>query len=216
MTTFVLVPGADGRAWYWHLLGPLLREHGHDLVTMDMPASDDAGYREYADAIVLAIGERRPVTLVAQSIAGFTGTPITELVPVERILLVNAMVPVPGERLADWWDNTGHSMPPDFDLVRDFFHDVPPEVTAEALAGEPGEPSETLFAQPWPLPAWPRVPTRFIQGRDDRFFPAALQRRVVKQRLGIEIEEMPGGHLLALSQPAELARRLVSSTRDTP
>jgi pimeloyl-ACP methyl ester carboxylesterase len=216
MTTFVLVPGADGRAWYWHRLEPLLRERGHDVVTMDMPQSNEAGYAEYADAIVSAIGDRSPATLVAQSIAGFTAPPVTEHVPVERIVLVNAMVPVPGERLADWWENTGHVMPADFDIVRHFFHDVPPEVTAQALAGEPGQPSDALFAQPWPMPAWPRVPTRFVQGRDDRFFPAAVQRRVVKQRLGIEVEEMPGGHLLALSQPEELARRLCSSTMDTP
>src|SRR5262245_13344279 len=220
MTTFVLVPGADGRAWYWHRLEPLLRARGHEVVSMDMPDSNDAGYAEYTAAIVAAIssagGERRPVTLVLQSMAGFTGTPVTELVPVERIVLVNAMIPVPGERLGDWWETTGHAMPEDFDLVGHFFHDVPPEVTAQALAGTPGQPSDALFGQPWPLPAWPRVPTRVPQGRDDRFFPAPIQRRIAKQRLGIEVEEVPGGHLLALSQPEELARRLVSSTTDTP
>jgi pimeloyl-ACP methyl ester carboxylesterase len=47
-----------------------------------------------------------------------------------------------------------------------------------------------------------------LQGRDDRFFPVEFQRRVVRERLGITPDEMPGGHLLALSQPEELARRL--------
>jgi hypothetical protein len=31
---------------------------------------------------------------------------------------------------------------------------------------------------------------------------------VVRERLGLELDEMPGGHLLALSRPAELAERL--------
>jgi pimeloyl-ACP methyl ester carboxylesterase len=54
------------------------------------------------------------------------------------------------------------------------------------------------------------VPTRFLQGRDDRMFPLEFQRCVVGARLGIAVDEMPGGHLSALSQPVELARRLTA------
>ncbi|MET9415807.1 hypothetical protein ABZY03_16830 [Streptomyces klenkii] len=35
--------------------------------------------------------------------------------------------------------------------------------------------------------------------------PLAFQRRVVRERPGIAVEDMPGGHLLALSRPAEPA-----------
>jgi pimeloyl-ACP methyl ester carboxylesterase len=73
--------------------------------------------------------------------------------------------------------------------------------------GEPAQ-SGTPFEKAWPLARWPDVPTRFLQGRDDRFFPLEFQRRVVGARLGITVDEMPGGHLLALSQPEEVARRL--------
>jgi hypothetical protein len=45
--------------------------------------------------------------------------------------------------------------------------------------------------------------------RDDRFFPADFQRRVVRERLGIVPDEMDGGHLPALSRPHELAQRLL-------
>jgi hypothetical protein len=44
--------------------------------------------------------------------------------------------------------------------------------------------------------------------REDRFFPAAFQRRVVHERLGIVPDEMAGGHLPALAHPDELVRRL--------
>jgi len=54
----------------------------------------------------------------------------------------------------------------------------------------------------------PDVPTRVLQGRDDRFLPAEFQRAIAEQRLGITPDEMAGGHLLALSRPRELARRL--------
>ena len=79
----------------------------------------------------------------------------------------------------------GRALDDDPDLLDAFFHDVPPDVTAAAMArGEPAQ-SSTAFTQPWPLKAWPEVPTRILQGRDDRFFPVDFQRRVVQDRLGI-------------------------------
>jgi pimeloyl-ACP methyl ester carboxylesterase len=66
------------------------------------------------------------------------------------------------------------------------------------------------FEDPWPLPGWPDVPTRVLAGRDDRFFPIGFQRRVADERLGLPVDEVPGGHLVALSRPVELADRLVS------
>jgi pimeloyl-ACP methyl ester carboxylesterase len=55
---------------------------------------------------------------------------------------------------------------------------------------------------------WPGVPIDVIAGRDDRFFPLDLQLRVARERLGIEPEVVPGGHLALLSRPAELAAAL--------
>ena len=53
-----------------------------------------------------------------------------------------------------------------------------------------------------------RFPTRFLLCRDDRFFPADFQRRVVRERLGIVPDEMDGGHLPVLGHPDELVQRL--------
>lgn len=220
MATFVLIPGAGGSAWYWHRLVPKLRDRGHDVVAVDLPAADDsAGFVEYADAVVDAVGERTGLVVVAQSLGGFTAPLVCERIPVELLVLLNAMVPVAGESGGQWWDDTGHAearstqaardgrAAGEFDPVVEFFHDVPPAVTATAMQSEPVQ-SGAPFTQPWPLPRWPDVPTRFLQSRDDRFFPVEFQRRVVRERLGLTIDEMPGGHLVALSQPDELASRL--------
>jgi hypothetical protein len=56
MATFVLVPGADGRAWYWHRVVPELRALGHDTITLDLPSDDSADLDAFADAIVAAAG----------------------------------------------------------------------------------------------------------------------------------------------------------------
>ncbi len=136
------------------------------------------------------------------------------------LVLVNAMIPRPGETAGEWWVNTGQALARrekderdgrptdgDFDLATCFLHDLPEDVVDEAGPHARGQ-SDTPFGQPWPLAAWPDVPTRVLTVRDDRFFPAEFQRRVSEDRLGITPDEMPGGHLLALGHPAELAGRL--------
>ena len=66
------------------------------------------------------------------------------------------------------------------------------------------------MAQPCDFTDWPAVPTKVLIGRDDRLFPAEFQRRVAKDRLGLNADEIPGGHLVALSNPTGLADMLVA------
>jgi hypothetical protein len=40
-------------------------------------------------------------------------------------------------------------------------------------------PSTAATAAPWPLAAWPDVPTRFVLCTEDRFFPPDFFRRLV-------------------------------------
>jgi pimeloyl-ACP methyl ester carboxylesterase len=185
-----------------------LRALGHDVVAVDLPCDDDnAGLDVYAQCVVEAVGPRQDVILVAQSLGGFTAPLLCDRLPVSLMVLVNAMVPVPGESAGEWWANTGHVFPDPFDPAEVFVHDVPADVAAEQethLRAQSGTP----FEKPWPLGAWPDVPTRVLLCRDDRFFPADFQRRVAKDRLGIIPDEMPGGHLPALAHPDELVEWL--------
>jgi hypothetical protein len=87
---------------------------------------------------------------------------------VELLVLVNAMIPRPGETGAEWWSNTGQQeamhaqlgalgLPPESaeDDPTIYFHDVSPEVSAHAF--QRGEPTQswTPMTQPWPLSGWP-------------------------------------------------------------
>jgi pimeloyl-ACP methyl ester carboxylesterase len=208
MATFVLIHGAGSDSWYWHLVSPRLGALGHDVVAVDLPCDDDAaGLEEYADAVLEATGDRRDVVLVAQSLAGFTAPLVCGRLPVVLMVLVAAMTPRPGEAPGAWWANTGHQFPEPFDPQAVFAHDVPPALAAESLLHVRAQ-SSTPFEKPWPLAAWPDVPTRFLLCRDDRFFAAEFQRRVVQERLGIVPDEMEGGHLPALAHPDDLVQRL--------
>jgi len=214
VATFVLLHGAGSDPWYWHLVAPRLEEAGHDVVAPTLPCDDDtAGLPAYVDAAVDAIGDRGDVVLVAQSLAGFVAPLVCERVPVELMVLVAAMVPRPGETGEEWWVDTCHEAARGPEASDDpfvtFLHDVPPDVAARS-ATHVRPQSSAVFELACPLDAWPDVPTRFLLCRDDRFFPAEFQRRVVQERLGIVPDEMDGGHLPALARPDELAGRLLA------
>jgi pimeloyl-ACP methyl ester carboxylesterase len=221
MSFYVLLPGAGGEAWYWHLVEPRLRALGHDAVAVDLPAADeDAGLREYADAAIQAMDGRGDAIVVAQSMAAFTAP----LLPgVRQFILVAPMIPAPGETPGEWWERSGQAdakrradlkegRDPDapFDPWVTFFHDVPPDVADEAFARGAPRQADRPFGDPWPLDAWPDVPTQVIAGRYDRLFPIAFMHRLALERLGIHAGVIDSGHLPALSRPDELTHRLHS------
>jgi len=122
---------------------------------------------------------------------------------------------MPGESPGDWWANSGWERARR-ELVQGaegdaevFLHDVPANVAAEVPQHSVVQ-SGTPFAEPWPLPGWPPVTTRFLLCRDDRFLPAAFMRKLVRERLGLVPDEIDGGHCVPLSRPRELAHRLES------
>ncbi|HYU58018.1 MAG TPA: alpha/beta hydrolase [Actinomycetota bacterium] len=211
MATYVLIHGAGDVGWYWHLVEAALRDRGHDVVAPDLPGNDDsAGLWTYADAVLEAIGDRTELIVVAQSFGAFTGPLVCDRRKADLLVLVAGMIPSPGEAPRDWWANTGYDREPRErydDEIALFYHDVPPELASEALRRGRAQ-SETPTREPWPLAAWPAVPTRFLLCRDDRLFPAPFLRRVARERLGITPDEIDGGHCVALSRPRELADRL--------
>jgi pimeloyl-ACP methyl ester carboxylesterase len=132
------------------------------------------------------------------------------------------MIPRPGETAREWWGNTRHAEAiadvlerygpmsgwgPDA-IAEVFLHDVDPAVARENERFQ-GAPGEGMFGEPWPLEAWPDVPTRVLIPRDDRLFPREFQSRIARERLDLPIDEMAGGHLPMLSRPRELAGRLL-------
>jgi pimeloyl-ACP methyl ester carboxylesterase len=220
MTTFVLIPGAGGAAWYWHRVVPLLEAAGQVALAVDLPGDDEqAGLATYVERVLDAIGARTDITLVAQSLGGFTAPGVCARAALRRLVFVNAMIPVPGETAGDWWEHTdweaarkakarreGYRV--DFELATYFLHDVPPEVAAAGEAQQRPE-AQIVFREPCEFDAWPKIPTHVIAGRDDRFFPLEFQRRVAQERLGRPVDEIAGGHLVALANPKGLVAQLL-------
>ena len=63
MSSFVLIPGAGGIAWYWHRVLPLIRTAGHKAFAVDLPANDKrAGLATYADIVIRTIAGQSDVS----------------------------------------------------------------------------------------------------------------------------------------------------------
>lgn len=222
MSTFALIHGGGDVGWSWHLVAAALEAQGHEVVAPDLPASDDAlTLEDYADAVVTAVGRRSGVVVVGHSFGGFTAPLVAARLDADVLVLLAGMIPAPGEPPERWWESTGYGAAVEEQAARDggmtgnddpyvsFYHDVPRDLAADALSRERAHPSAAAMEAPWPLDAWPDIPTKFIVCTEDRFFPPRFLRRLAHERLGIEADEVVGGHCAMLSRPADIAELLI-------
>jgi hypothetical protein len=223
VVTYILIPGAGTDPRVFAATIEALRGLGHAALAPPLPLHDQqARPSDHADAVVGALPSDGEIVVVAQSLGAFAGSLVPARAPVAQLILLAPMIPKPRETAGEWWANTRHEEAiaevlerhgpmrgwgPDA-VAQVFLHDVDPDV-ARANERFQGAPGEGMFIEPWPLSAWPDVPTRVLAPRGDRLFPLEFQRRVARERLGLEVDEMDGGHVAMLSRPRELAERLV-------
>jgi pimeloyl-ACP methyl ester carboxylesterase len=213
MAVFALIHGGGDVGWYWHLVERELRARGHQTCAPDLPIDDDdATLGDHAEVVLDAIAAlpgTDELIVVGQSFGGYVAPIVADSAGANRLILVAGMIPQPGESADEMWEATGWRMPRGSGILELFYADVDPGLAAEAMSkGRP--PSDSTGAEPWPLAAWPDVPTHFILCRNDRFFPVEWLRPVVRARLGIEPDEIDSGHTPALSHPTELVELMES------
>jgi pimeloyl-ACP methyl ester carboxylesterase len=224
VSNFVLIPGAGADPRVYAATIAALGELGHGALAPPLPLEDqDAGPGDHAEAVLAALPSEAaggPI-VVGQSLGAFAATVVAARADAARLILLAPMIPAPGETAGEWWEDTRHegaiadlverygamSEWSEEAMAAVFYHDLDEETMA-ANARYEGVPGRGMFAEPLPLEEWPDVPTTVLIPREDRLFPLEFQRRVARERLGLEIEEMGGGHLSMLSRPEELARRL--------
>ena len=226
--TFVLIPGAGTDARVYGATIEALGALGHRAIAPPLPLPERAARpSDQADAVARAVPRDGELVVVAQSLGAFTGPLVAARVTVAQLILLAPMIPRPAETAGEWWGNTGHEKAiagllerhgpmsawgPDA-IAEVFLHDVDPAIARDSERFQ-GAPGEGMFAEPWPLGAWPDVPTRVLIPTEDRLFPREFQRRIARERLGLAVDEMAGGHLPMLSRPRELAGRLVELAQE--
>jgi pimeloyl-ACP methyl ester carboxylesterase len=156
VATFGLIHGGGGSAWDWHLVAAELRDRGHHPVAVDLPCEEpSAGWWDYVDAVVEAIGERRELVVVGHSLGGFTAPLVCARMPVDLLVLVAAMIPSPGELFDDWWASSGYEAS-GYDDV--FYHDVPPDLADSGELRGPHSSARTPAASRRARPNFERTP----------------------------------------------------------
>jgi predicted alpha/beta hydrolase family esterase len=223
--SFALIPGAGGMAWYWHRVSPLLERAHQEAIAVDLPGDDESvSLTDYAEIVVRAIGARSDVILVAQSLGGFTAPLVCARASVRMLIFVNAMIPRPDETAGAWWENTGAvkarlaaagagGYSAEFDLPTYFLHDVPEAILRDGPSDQRPQ-ADAIFKEHCRFERWPSIPIRIIASVNDRFFPLEFQRRLARDRLKMNTEVLPGGHLVALSNPQGLADLLLRLERE--
>ena len=234
MSTYALIHGGAHGGSCWDLLAAELRERGHVVVAPDLPIDDaSAALTDHAQVVVDATrsaGAVDEVVVVAHSLGGLVGPIAASMLDAELLVLLAAMIPAPGETCVEMWaatdyaptvpDGEGGLVEVDVDSEGDsasvleaagaiaaFYHDVPRDIALDAVS-KLRHQEMTMMVEPWPLAAWPDVPTRYLLCRDDRILPPGWSRRVAPERLGITPDEIDGSHSPFLSRPGELADRL--------
>jgi pimeloyl-ACP methyl ester carboxylesterase len=209
---------------------PLLSEAGHTVVAIDLPCEDtSSGCAEYRDIVLEATADAGDdLVVVAHSAGGLTAPLVAAARPVRRLVLVSALLPLPGRSFADQNQAEGILEPEygagvradaagtrswfDPDLcARTLYSGCSPEDAAWAF-GQLRPQASTLYTEVSPLNRWPDTPVTDIRGDGDRIVSPAWAAKAVPDRLGVAPTWIEGaGHSAMLSHPSELAALLLSA-----
>lgn len=229
MSTFALVHGAWHGSWCWERLVPELERRGHRAVAVDLPVDDPAAsFTTYAEVVTRALeGESEDVVVVGHSLGGYPAALVAAARPVRRLVYLCALVPEPGRSLADQFRADREMMvpgyeagldPPDelgrsrwvrFDVAWERLFTDCEETDARAAFERLRPQAQAPYPEPFPLPAPPDVPCSSVVCAGDRMVGPEWSRRAARERLGVEVTELPGGHSPFISRPGELAEVLV-------
>ena len=222
MTAFALIHGSGDGGWAWHLVQEALRARGHVAVASDLPTDpEDATWDDCVEVVASALAEEwlvGDVVVVGHSSGGLLVPLVAERLGAALQVFVAGMVPRAGESASAWFPAVGwyEAVAAPADAADVFHHDVPAALAREAVARE-RVTGERLGEVPWPSPALPPIPARYVVTARDRFIPPAVQRRVAAERLGIGApDELDAGHCAPLSRPGELAALLAHSAEQAP
>ena len=207
----LLLPAAGGALAVWKPVVQRLKRRGVDAVAVDFAPGAERGLHDYVVSGVAAAEGADRVVIGALSLGGFAAAMLAQRLATARVILVNAMVPQPGETAGEWWDHVGFSealrkndlasgRDPDapFDVAEHFWNGLD-DASVSALEKEQAADGPLAFEEPCDFDTW-AAPVEVYSGDDDRFFPPEFQRRVAVERLGIAPVLVPGGHVVTVSQ----------------
>ena len=221
----LLVHGAwvDGSSW--DAVIPILQQHGHTVLAVQLPLTslaDDVGWTRHA----LADRLHGPTVLAGHSYGGavISGA-ATGLDNVIGLVFASAFAPAEGETLGEL--NARFPAPPGlahaqpdslgflwFDpaaIPTNFAQDIP-VAQARVLASTQKPIAARCFADPAGPPAWKTLPSWFLVSTEDRMINPDLE-RFMAARIHAKTIEVRSSHASPASHPKQVARLILAAAR---
>jgi pimeloyl-ACP methyl ester carboxylesterase len=204
----------------WERVAAGLRAEGIASTTLDLdPARfDRAGTIECAEAITRQLDPFERVVLVSTSCTGLLAPVAATLRPMERLVFVCAGLPDIGRSAtaqiaedgllcSEWMHWDGDPVDPAA-AKRFMFHDCPDKDIDWSLLTLRLLLPQLIYDEVTPLKEWPKVPSTYVLGTEDRIISPEWAREAVRSRLGIQPIELPTGHCPQNSQPDRIVQIL--------
>jgi pimeloyl-ACP methyl ester carboxylesterase len=209
----VLVHGAGGTPVTWTEVAPLLRDAGHEVVTVTNPMTSLEDDVANTVAAIRALGT--PVVLVGHSYGGAVITNAGREPGVEALVYVAAFAPDEGETVngiveryepaevskfmrrgpgGEW--SSEHSE----DYYAEIAWDLAPS-QRRAWNEESRQVSDLIYTQATGVPAWRTVPAFYLVAADDKTLRPEIQRDM-SAHAGMTVEEIEGSHFTPRVHPA--------------
>jgi len=237
--TFGLVHGAHHDAQVWNKLRPKLAALGHQTIAMDLPIDrTGVNFDTYAECIAEAVADHENVVLVGHSRIGRAIPRVAALVPIQRLVYLNAVVlpaldqqelianqppaHVPGYVEGRIITEVGGELFAEYDRSRAgiYYSDFDPnnpEIeanTEEVNAMIARLKKQNRTQEGSPLPTQPDLPTNSIISIADHVISPAYSRYVARHYLRVTGIEVPGGHTPQFLRPSMLANILHNIVQD--
>jgi pimeloyl-ACP methyl ester carboxylesterase len=209
--TIALVHGGFVDGSGWQAVHDLLRADGYNVAVVQNPTLSLEG--DVAATHHVLDDYDGPVVLVGHSYGGAVITEAGSHPQVEALVYITAFAPDQGESVQTLIADPlpGAPVPPILP-PRNGFLALDKKKFADSFAGDL-KPEQAAFMAdsqvPWGLealggvvtnPAWRSKPSWYLVATDDRMIPPAAQ-RVMAERAGAQVVEVPGSHSVYLSQP---------------
>jgi len=194
------------------------------VVAMDLPCDDgSASFDTYADVVCDALkGRDDDVVLVGHSLAGMTIPLVAVRRPVRHLVYLCATIPDIGRSMFDQLrdepilnpayvkglsepDMQNRTVWVDLKLACELIFADCDESTSEAAVNRLRPQSRSPFSAPFSLAQFPAVACTSVICGEDQYVSPEWSRRVARDRLGMDLVELPGGHSPFLSRPSALA-----------
>lgn len=235
MSSFVLVHGSWHGAWCWEKIVPRLRDLGHEVKAIDLPAHGEdqsspylASLGSYSKRVQAAVEQcsQKPI-LVGHSMGGVAITKAALDYPggVSALVYLCAFVPLPGESLMDLVRQDRSSLIAASAVMRPSGIRIRPENAKELFYNQCTEAvaawaSERLRFDPW-LPLFQKLPARtlpvmprgYIECTEDQSISLHRQREMASRIPFDEVSTLETDHSPFLSVPDQLVKKLDDMTK---